>query len=149
MFGHARSISAGRVHYQNSPFGSGVHVDVIHSNASAADHPQPRRMGQQILADSCRAADDKTVGIVQLAAECFGWRLGYAPALVGEQLDTVIADTVGNDDFHGTRGYRPSAPVSNSGTTVILAIAWNPWFEAYAIVTTREAQRSTKGHGPC
>ncbi len=65
MLGDADGIAARRVHDQNAAAGGGVEIDVVHTDAGAADDAEPRGGAEERVGNASGAADDERIGIGQ------------------------------------------------------------------------------------
>ena len=69
MLGRADGIAPRRIHDENALARGGICVDIVDTNAGAADHAQLRRRLQQLRIRLHRRADDKPISIGQLCGQ--------------------------------------------------------------------------------
>ena len=101
VFRDADAVSAGRVHHQDAAMRGRFDVDIVDSDAGAADHAKALGFFEQLSRDAGGAADDQAVGIREFARQgCGGGRNNF-PACFAEQLKPAVTYFVGDDNFHG------------------------------------------------
>src|ERR1700693_4915731 len=100
MFGDADGVAAGGVHYQDAAASGGIHVHVVYANSCAADDAEAVGFVEKFGGDAGGAADDQAVGVGNLSLECSRCGENNLPARFTQELDSVLADFIRDDDFH-------------------------------------------------
>jgi hypothetical protein len=105
VFSDADGAAAGSAHDEDAAFSGGFEVDVIDTNAGAADGAEMRSFVEEVGGDFGGGAYDEGVGVREFGEQSvFGGEDDLPVGLILEELDAAVGDFIGYDDFHWFAG---------------------------------------------